>query len=121
MSKLVDASSAWRNAGSKSWKGRQALKTSARSGFVKRWRLSTAILVGVILAAFSAAVVGQAMNATLLGTVTDASGAVVSGAKVTITEMKTGVSRSSATNESGNYEFPNLPPGQYEVAVERDG
>jgi len=121
MSKLFDASSAWRNAGGKSWKGRQALKTSARGGFVKLWRLSTAILVGVILAAFSAVVVGQAMNATLLGTVTDASGAVVSGAKVTITETKTGVSRSATTNEDGNYEFPNLPPGQYEVAVERDG
>src|SRR5437762_225433 len=121
MSKLFDASSAWRNAGGKSWKGRQAHKTSARGGFVKLWRLSTAILVGVILAAFSAVVVGQAMNATLLGTVTDASGAVVSGAKVTITETKTGVSRSATTNEDGNYEFPNLPPGQYEVAVERDG
>jgi len=52
---------------------------------------------------------GQAVNATLLGTVTDTSGAVVAGAKVTATEMKTGVSRSTATNDSGNYAFANLP------------
>ena len=61
------------------------------------------------------------MNATVLGTVADSSGAAVSGAKVAITEMKTGISRSTTTNEDGNYQFPDLPPGQYEVAVERDG
>ncbi len=64
---------------------------------------------------------GQAVNATLLGTVTDVSGAVVAGAKVTITEMKTGVGRKTTTNDSGNYEFSDLPPGQYQVAVEREG
>jgi carboxypeptidase family protein len=121
MSKLFDVSSAWENAGGKSWGNRQALQTSAKGGLVKLWRLSTAVLLAAILAAFSAVVVGQAMNATLLGTVTDTSGAVVSGAKVTITETKTGVSRSATTNEDGNYQFPNLPPGQYEVAVEREG
>ncbi|MGA2271638.1 MAG: carboxypeptidase-like regulatory domain-containing protein, partial [Bryobacteraceae bacterium] len=63
----------------------------------------------------------QAVNATLLGTVTDASGAVVPNAKVTITEVNTGISRSGQTNESGNYTFPNLPPGQYSVAVEAAG
>jgi hypothetical protein len=63
----------------------------------------------------------QAVNATLLGTVTDASGAVVPNAKVTITEVNTGVSRSGQTNESGNYTFPDLPPGQYAVSVEAAG
>ncbi len=64
---------------------------------------------------------GQAVNATLLGTVTDESGGVVAGAKITITEMKTGVVHSVTTNESGNYEIPDLAPGQYEVAAERQG
>lgn len=63
----------------------------------------------------------QAVNATLLGSVTDTSGATVAGAKVILTEMKTGVGRSATTNQSGNYEFPNLPPGQYEVSVEQSG
>ncbi len=93
----------------------------ATAGLVKLWRLSMAVLLGAVLLGFSAPVMGQAVNATLLGTVTDTSGAVVAGAKVTATEMKTGVSRSTATNDSGNYAFANLPPGQYEVATEKQG
>lgn len=63
----------------------------------------------------------QTVTATLLGTITDASGAVVPGAKVTSTELNTGVSRAVATNGSGNYLFPNLPPGNYSVTVEAPG
>jgi len=120
MSKLLGTSS-FKKLQVKSRVEKLALKLVAACGLVKFGRLSMAILLGLSLAAFFTPVMGQAVNATLLGTVTDASGAVVSGAKVTITEMKTGVSRSATTNEDGNYEFPNLPPGQYEVAVERDG
>src|SRR5713101_2073731 len=64
---------------------------------------------------------GQAVNGTLLGNVVDSTGAVVAGAKVTITEMKTGVGRGATTNSSGNYEFPDLPPGVYEVVIEHPG
>jgi outer membrane receptor protein involved in Fe transport len=63
----------------------------------------------------------QAVNATLLGNVTDASGGVVPNAKVTITEVNTGVGRTSQTNESGNYTFPDLAPGNYTVEVEVSG
>lgn len=63
----------------------------------------------------------QAVNATLLGTITDASGGTVPNAKVTITETNTGVSRATATNESGNYVFPDLPPGTYSVVAEMAG
>ncbi len=63
----------------------------------------------------------QAVNATLLGTVTDSSGAIVPAAKVTLTEVNTGVNRSGQTNESGNYTFPDMPPGQYTVTVEVSG
>jgi hypothetical protein len=64
---------------------------------------------------------GQAVNATLLGTVTDATGAVIANAKVTATETNTGVSHSGQANESGNYTFADLPPGRYEVTVEHPG
>jgi len=50
----------------------------------------------------------QAVTGSLLGTVTDSSGGVVPGAKVTITEMNTGISRKMETNASGNYVFPAL-------------
>ena len=63
----------------------------------------------------------QAVTATLLGLVTDTSGSSVAGAKVTLTETKTGVGRNTTTNQSGNYEFPNIPPGVYEVSVEQPG
>jgi hypothetical protein len=64
---------------------------------------------------------GQAVTASLVGTITDASGAVVVNAKIVLTETNTGVSRTSQTNDSGNYSFPNLPPGVYSVSAEQTG
>ncbi|MEO8026312.1 MAG: TonB-dependent receptor [Bryobacteraceae bacterium] len=76
----------------------------------------------IILCSLSAiTLLGQAVNGSLLGTVTDASGAAIANAKVTLTETNTGISRSGTTNDSGNYSFPTLPPGQYEVTVEVAG
>jgi outer membrane receptor protein involved in Fe transport len=71
----------------------------------------------------SAAIPGwsQAVSARLLGTVTDATGAVVPSANLTIRETQTGVSRNVQTNESGNWTVPDLPPGIYEVDVEAKG
>jgi hypothetical protein len=93
----------------------------ATAGLVKLWHLSMAVLLGTILLGFSAPVRGQAVNATLLGTVTDSSGAQVANVKVMITETNTGISRNSQTNESGNYVFPDLPPGTYTVTAEQSG
>jgi len=59
----------------------------------------------------------QAVTATLVGTVTDNTGAIVPGATVTIVETATGITRSGTSNGSGNYTFPNLPPGYYSVTV----
>jgi hypothetical protein len=64
---------------------------------------------------------GQAVSATVLGTVTDSTGAVVANAKVTATQISTGVSRTTQTNGSGNYVFPNTTPGTYTVTVEESG
>jgi len=80
------------------------------------------ICFSLLLAAFGASsAYSQAVNATLLGTVTDVTGGVVAGAKVTITEVNTGGARNGQTNESGNYTFPDLAPGQYMVTVEQPG
>lgn len=85
------------------------------------WRLAMVLVFGIILVGFPSRVLGQAVNATLLGTVTDSSGAAVANAKVTLTETRTGISRASQTNESGNYVFPDLPPGTYTVVAEQSG
>jgi hypothetical protein len=77
--------------------------------------------LGALLSTLTNAVYAQAVNATLLGTVTDSSGASVASAKVTATEVTTGVSHPGQTNGSGNYTFPDMPPGAYEVTVEAPG
>ena len=64
---------------------------------------------------------GQATTATLVGTVTDTSGAALHQATVTITNQNTGQAYSHQTNESGNYEFTLLPPGVYSVEVADQG
>ena len=70
---------------------------------------------------FQVCAFGQAVTGSVLGTVTDASGAVVPNAKVSLTEVNTSVSRSTVTNTSGNYTFPDLPEGSYSVSVEAPG
>ncbi len=65
--------------------------------------------------------VAQSVNGTLLGTVNDPSGAVVQNAIVTATESGTNVARETKTNDSGNYTFPDLPPGTYTVTVVAQG
>ncbi|HEX4284589.1 MAG TPA: carboxypeptidase regulatory-like domain-containing protein [Terracidiphilus sp.] len=64
---------------------------------------------------------GQAVNGTMVGTVTDTSGAAVANAKITITEKSTALVHQSITNGSGNYTLPDLPPGNYAVTVESTG
>jgi hypothetical protein len=75
----------------------------------------------LLATAGSVSLYGQAVSGSLLGTVTDSSGGAVPSAKVTITEMNTGISRQMQTNTSGNYAFPTLEPGKYRVSVEQPG
>jgi hypothetical protein len=85
------------------------------------FRLRLLGILSLLVAAAAAVGWSQAVNATLLGTVTDPSGAVVPNAKLTITETQTGVSHASKANESGNWIVPNLPPGIYAVEIEATG
>src|SRR4030095_16711416 len=79
------------------------------------------IFAALLVACASGVIWGQAVTATLVGTITDASGAVMVNTKVSATETNTGVSRAATTNESGNYSFTNLPPGTYSVTAEQTG
>ena len=63
----------------------------------------------------------QAVNGTLVGSITDTHDAAVSGATVTIVNENTNIKRSTTTNDSGNYVFANLPQGTYRIEVEREG
>jgi len=99
----------------------QVPSTNPTDCLVKRWHLTVAILLVTIFLGVAAPVRGQAVNATLLGAVTDSSGAPVGNARITITETNTGISRIFQTNESGNYVVPDLPPGTYTVTAELSG
>jgi hypothetical protein len=84
---------------------------------LKRFRYAVSILIlGLTPTLF-----GQAVSGTLLGSVTDSTGASVAAAKVTATEAATGLIHESMTNESGNYTFPDMTPGVYSVTVEAKG
>src|SRR6267154_1559503 len=88
---------------------------------IKLWQLSLTVLLAASMLGFSSQVRGQAVNATLLGTVTDASGAAAANVRLTIIETNTGITRTSQSNESGNYVVPDLPPGTYTVTAELPG
>ena len=75
----------------------------------------------VLLLGTASTLLGQAVSGTLLGAVTDPSGASVSGATVTATETSTAVPHLGVTNQSGNFTIPNLPPGIYTVTVAATG
>jgi hypothetical protein len=63
----------------------------------------------------------QTMAATIQGTVTDATGAVVPGASITATNLETGLQRSTTSSGAGLYSMPNLPPGRYRVQMSAPG
>lgn len=74
-------------------------------------------LIGVVLLSRAVAF-GQVTTADIVGTVTDTTGAVLPGAKVTATDLGTGQVRSTQSGENGDYTFSLLEPGTYSVKVE---
>jgi hypothetical protein len=81
-------------------------------------RLLFVVFIFVLCAVFA---VAQTETGQISGTVNDASGAVVSGAKVTVKSINTGFTREATTNSSGLYTIPSLKPDTYDVTVEATG
>ena len=80
---------------------------------------SMTIVFAILGLTLSAA--AQTATGTIEGNVTDASGAIVVGAKVTVENVKTGVRQTAATNSQGTFLQPYLIPGNYRVTVEQPG
>jgi outer membrane receptor protein involved in Fe transport len=77
------------------------------------------LLAALLLLAAPLASRAQEITGTILGTVTDGSGAVVSGAQVTITNTdRHAIERTLPTNKGGQYSAPLLPVGRYDVTIE---
>ncbi len=88
-------------------------------------RVSGSSLVVILLAAlFSIIGVHQAVaqgTGSISGTVADVSSATVGGSQVTLTNTGTGQARTNTTSDQGFFEFPDLPPGSYNVTVNKSG
>jgi hypothetical protein len=86
-------------------------------------RMITGLLAVLVIAAVMApSLMAQSLvSGDLTGTVTDPSGAVVSGATVALKSDATGASRTATTGSSGTYRFSLLPPGSYTVTVTASG
>ncbi|MFI5102936.1 MAG: TonB-dependent receptor domain-containing protein [Terriglobales bacterium] len=77
------------------------------------------LVVFVLLS--TALLVGQTFRGTILGSVTDPSGAVVAGATVKVRNLATGLERTTVTSGDGSYSVPELPIGTYSVTVTQTG
>src|SRR5690348_7263319 len=97
---------------------RQNLKRSEKQ--MKLFRYSGIVRLFVCLAVASGWQQGlkaQSVYGSVVGTVTDATGAVIGGAQVTLTNTGTNEHRQTQSDANGNYQFVNLLPGGYSVTV----
>ena len=80
-----------------------------------------AVVLLAALASIAPAWAQTASTALVLGTVTDAAGAVVPGATVDLTNTATNETKRITTNAEGQYAFPNVPPGTYTLKISKAG
>lgn len=86
--------------------------------FSQGWRLA---LLAVLVTVFSTAANAQLSTATMSGTITDSSGAVVPNATITLTQTDTNFTRVSTTKADGTYHEEFLPIGPYKISVSAQG
>ena len=81
------------------------------------------VALGFLIAAsfFPRLLAAQAVTGTILGTITDSSGAVMPGTTVTLRNTGTGLTRTVTTDAAGEYTVPSLPTGKYTVTAELSG
>jgi hypothetical protein len=93
------------------------------SSFVPRglYGLVSFLAVSVLLFSNCFAAHAQVAGGSILGTVTDPSGAVLPNAEITIKDVATGIVRSVTSNSAGFYLAPNLPAGQYDLRITAPG
>ncbi len=82
---------------------------------------SVAVLFVFLASVFACCAFGQTFRGSIQGTVTDNSGAVVTGAQVKVFSPGTGLSRMVSTNDQGEYQASELPLGTYSVTIEKEG
>jgi len=87
--------------------------------FIKRFDLRLLLILTLIVFAFGSIAVAQ--EATIVGTVTDTTGAAVPNASITITNTDTGIARTISTGDDGQYVVPELHIGHYVIRAQATG
>lgn len=91
-------------------------------GRIDLQKLATAILLTLLWTGVSTMIVlAQSGTGRIVGTVSDATGAVVPGGAVTATNEETGVVYKATASDAGSYSFEALPPGRYTITIEVNG
>src|SRR5262245_49414135 len=93
----------------------------SRSPLLTVFAPSLALCICLLAGGASVSLAQTTGSATLRGIVKDPNGAVVSGATVTLTSVRTSSDRKTKTNSDGNYVFPAVDPGSYNLKVEAGG
>lgn len=92
-----------------------------KSKFSRLCQLHNLLLVLFIIFTLNGTLNAQESSGKVVGTIVDQSGAVVPGAKVTVINTGTQISRDTVTDEEGNFQILSVPVGTYQVSVERTG
>jgi len=87
----------------------------------KKMHLALGLVALAMTLPFGGPALAQVTGATLSGTITDPSGAALSGAEVSIKNISTKITRIALTDKQGLYTAPNLLPGSYEITVTAPG
>ncbi|MGB6198803.1 MAG: carboxypeptidase-like regulatory domain-containing protein, partial [Candidatus Acidiferrales bacterium] len=99
--------------------GSRRRRTDTETDYLQVVAVLLALLV--LLFGWATRARAQVAEASIWGTVTDATGAAVPGAKVTVTDVETGAARSLVTDASGKYDAPALLVGNYDVSIQKQG
>jgi hypothetical protein len=83
--------------------------------------MKRALLLWIVLLLGTSPAWAQFETGNVVGTIKDTTGAVVPGAKVTLTNTQTGVTNERSSDANGNYEFITVRPGTYNITAEKDG
>jgi hypothetical protein len=100
--------------------GLNAAEWKSIHGLISPGMVCLVLAIGIALLG-GQRVIAQQATALITGTVKDASGAIVVGAKVTLTNPQTNIERTKTTGKDGNYEFNLVPIGSYDLRVEQSG
>jgi hypothetical protein len=95
--------------------------SSNRAATAQSRALRLSLIFSVLACFLSLPAAAQTTTGRILGTVTDSTGATVTGAVVTVTDVERGAVRTFSTESGGGYTASNLQPGQYKVRVEAKG